>query len=190
MSEDYKLRIADALLERKLAGKGAVLIEGPKWCGKTTTAEHHCHSAVYMSDNKNKLAYAELAEVDPDALLDGDTPHLIDEWQVSPSLWDAVRFAVDHRKGLGHFILTGSAVPGDTQNIVHTGTGRFSWLTMRPMSLWESGDSNGKVSLSLLFSSPEKITAKNNANLRKIAFLICRGGWPQATNLEGQVALD
>jgi predicted AAA+ superfamily ATPase len=190
MQEDYKIRIADKLLERKLAGKGAVLIEGPKWCGKTTTAERHAHSIVYMADNKRKNTYLELAEIDPDALLSGDTPHLIDEWQVAPSLWDAVRFAVDHRKGLGHFILTGSAVPADTRNIVHTGTGRFSWLTMRPMSLWESGESNGKVSLGNLFNRPERITATNDMDLREIAFLICRGGWPQATYLEGEIALD
>lgn len=136
MYKEYKIRIADALLVRKLAGKGAVLIEGPKWCGKTTTAEQHARSVIYMADNKQKNTYLELAEIDPDALLDGETPHLIDEWQVAPTLWDAVRFAVDHRKGLGHFILTGSAVPADTKDIVHTGTGRFSWLTMRPMTLW------------------------------------------------------
>ena len=190
MQEEYKTRIADALLVRKLAGKGAVLIEGPKWCGKTTTAEQHARSVIYMADNKRKNTYLELAEIDPDALLEGETPHLIDEWQVAPSLWDAVRFAVDHRKGLGHFILTGSAVPADTKNIIHTGTGRFSWLTMRPMTLWESGESNGKVSLKHLFTAPERITATNDINLRQIAFLICRGGWPQAVNLEGDVALD
>ena len=190
MQGNYKIRIADALLERKLAGKGAVLIEGPKWCGKTTTAEQHAQSIIYMADNKQKSTYLELAEIDPDALLEGKTPHLIDEWQVAPSLWDAVRFAVDHRKGFGHFILTGSAVPADTKEIVHTGTGRFSWLTMRPMSLWESGDSNGKVSLRHLFDRPDRITATNDMSLREIAFLIYRGGWPQATYLEGEVALD
>lgn len=190
MQEEYKIRIADALLTRKLAGKGAVLIEGPKWCGKTTTAEQHARSVVYMADNKRKNTYLELAEIDPDALLEGEAPHLIDEWQMAPSLWDAVRFAVDHRKGLGHFILTGSAVPADTKDIVHSGTGRFSWLTMRPMTLWESGESNGKVSLNHLFTSPERITATNDISLRQIAFLICRGGWPQAVNLEGNIALD
>jgi uncharacterized protein len=190
MLEEYRNRIADALLVRKLAGKGAVLIEGPKWCGKTTTAEQHARSVIYMADNKRRNTYLELADIDPDALLDGDTPHLIDEWQIAPTLWDAVRFAVDHRKGLGHFILTGSAVPADTKDIVHTGTGRFSWLMMRPMTLWESGDSNGKVSLGNMFSRPERITATNKLNLRQVAFLTCRGGWPQAVNLDGIIALD
>ena len=190
MDNNYKVRLADAMLVRKLAGKGAVLIQGPKWCGKTTTAEQHARSIIYMADYKRKNSYLELADIDPDALLDGDTPHLIDEWQLAPKLWDAVRFAVDHRKGLGHFILTGSAVPADTKDIFHTGTGRFAWLTMRPMSLWESGESNGKVSLGNLFSSPERITATNELTLQQITFLICRGGWPQAVNMKGVAALD
>lgn len=190
MQEGYKIRIADAILARKLAGKGAVLIEGPKWCGKTTTAEQHARSVIYMADNKRKNTYLQLADIDPDSLLEGDTPHLIDEWQVAPKLWDAVRFAVDHRKGLGHFILTGSAVPADTSEIVHTGTGRFSWLIMRPMSLWESGDSNGRVSLQNLFSQPERITASSELSLRQMAFLICRGGWPQSIDLKGKIAMD
>lgn len=190
MDNNYKVRLADAMLVRKLAGKGAVLIQGPKWCGKTTTAEQQARSIIYMADYKRKNSYLELADIDPDALLDGDTPHLIDEWQLAPKLWDAVRFAVDHRKGLGHFILTGSAVPADTKDIFHTGTGRFAWLTMRPMSLWESGESNGKVSLGNLFSSPERITATNELTLQQITFLICRGGWPQAVNMKGVAALD
>ncbi|MDR0894776.1 MAG: DUF4143 domain-containing protein [Prevotellaceae bacterium] len=191
MSDKYRIRIADAMLVRKLAGQGAVLIEGPKWCGKTTTAEQHAKSVVYMADNKKKHSYLQLAEIDPDALLDGEIPHLIDEWQVAPKLWDAVRFAVDHRKGVGHFILTRSAVPADTKEIVHTGTGRFAWLTMRPMTLWESGESNGRVSLQQLFAHPDRITATNDLSLKEIAFLICRGGWPQAVDMtDRNVALD
>ena len=181
------------LLERKLAGKGAVLIEGPKWCGKTTTAEQHAKSILYMDDPskvKENLVTADLA---PQDLLAGDTPRLLDEWQIAPQLWDAIRFEVDHREGYGHFILTGSSVPledeGETARH-HSGTGRFSWLRMRPMALYESGESNGSVSLKDLFSAPEKIYAHNDLSREDVAFLVCRGGWPAAVNMEKEIALD
>ena len=126
--KEYRKRIADQLLARKLASKGAVLIEGPKWCGKTTTAEQSAKSILYMSDPENEKQNLLMADISPKTLLEGAVPKLIDEWQIAPKLWDAVRFEVDHRDGPGQFILTGSAVPASTENIHHTGTGRFSWL--------------------------------------------------------------
>ena len=187
MDFNYKKRIADIVLQKKLKSSGAVLVEGPKWCGKTTTSEHHAKSVNYVSDpmnlNKNQI----LAEMNINALLEGEKPKLLDEWQVIPQLWDAVRSAVDHSKGIGQFIMTGSAVPPDEdqqQKIHHTGTGRITRLRMRPMSLWESGDSNGEVSLQYLFDNPEaSIFSETQKTLDEIAYLICRGGWPIATTL-------
>ncbi|MDL2305987.1 DUF4143 domain-containing protein [Bacteroides sp. OttesenSCG-928-D19] len=186
----YKPRVIDQLLARKLQGKGAVLIEGAKWCGKTSTAEQQAQSVIYMSDPKRHSQYMLFADESPEMILDGFTPRLIDEWQLAPKLWDAIRFEVDHRKGLGHFILTGSTAPVSRDEIHHTGTGRFAWLTMRPMSLWESGDSTGAVSLRQLFDTPQKIVANNDTDLHQIAFLTCRGGWPLASTLAGEIALD
>ena len=185
----YKPRIADRMLQKKLAGMGAVLIEGPKWCGKTTTAEQQANSIVYMDDISNAINWQQMASLNPQGVLEGPTPRLIDEWQTAPRLWDAVRFEVDHRNEEGQFILTGSAVPPKLSKIHHTGTGRFSWLTMRPMSLWESGDSNGKVSLGELFNQPEQIWAENSLSLYDVAFLTCRGGWPRATTQKNNIAL-
>lgn len=179
------------MLERRLKGMGAVLIQGPKWCGKTTTAERHSNSILYMDDADRVQQNMQLAEVSPRALLKGDSPRLIDEWQLAPQLWDAVRFEVDHRRGTGHFILTGSAVPVDKGRIHHSGAGRFAWLTMRTMSLYESGDSTGDVSLGSLFGSDNTdIFAENRLDINNIAWLICRGGWPQATIADKDVALD
>lgn len=187
----YRPRIADALLLRKLKGMGAVLIQGPKWCGKTTTAEQCAKSILYMDHPDTMRQNLELARIAPQRLLQGDTPRLIDEWQLAPQLWDTIRFEVDHREGVGHFILTGSAVPPDTGDIHHTGTGRFSWLTMRPMSLYESGESNGEVSLSRLFEGKgTDVFGTSLLTLDDIAWLICRGGWPRATLLDREVALD
>lgn len=186
----YKKRIADKLLDRKLAGKGAVLIEGPKWCGKTTTAEQRAKSILYLDDPEEKKQNLQLADIRPKALLVGETPRLIDEWQLAPQLWDTIRFEVDHRDGLGQFILTGSAIPANSDEINHSGTGRYAWLMMRPMSLFESGESSGEVSLSELFNSPKQIIAINPLNFDNIAFLICRGGWPRSTELSGDIALD
>lgn len=190
MIKDYKHRIADTLLQRKLQGVGAVLIEGPKWCGKTTTAEHQAGSVVYMDDIEEGTNWQQMASINPKAILVGDTPRLIDEWQLSPRLWDAVRFEVDHRGEDGQFILTGSAVPIETDKIHHSGTGRIAWLTMRTMSLWESGDSNGSVSLKELFNDPEQIISGNSLTLDDIAYLVCRGGWPRATLQSKDIALD
>lgn len=187
--ENYKSRIIESTLSEKLRSKGAILIEGPKWCGKTTTGEYFAKSVLYMNHPKNKMTNLLLADADPTALLEGEKPRLIDEWQIAPSLWDTIRFEVDHNKMFGQFILTGSAVPFDQSQITHTGTGRFSWIKMRPMSLLESGESSGEVKLSDLFKSPEKIYAKNNLSLKDISFLICRGGWPLATYLTGKEAL-
>ena len=188
--KEYRKRIADQLLARKLASKGAVLIEGPKWCGKTTTAEQSAKSILYMSDPENEKQNLLMADISPKTLLEGAVPRLIDEWQIAPKLWDAVRFEVDHRNGPGQFILTGSAVPASTENIHHTGTGRFSWLMMRPMSLFESGESTGEISLRSLFEAPGEIAAKNNLSLEEIAFLTCRGGWPGAYSLKESAALE
>ena len=185
----YKARIADELKSR-LLGKGAVLIEGPKWCGKTTTAEQIAGSVLYMADPEKEKQNLTMAEINPKRLLKGEIPRLIDEWQIAPKLWDAVRFEVDHRDEFGQFILTGSSVPASYEHIHHTGTGRFSWLLMRPMSLYESLDSTGEVSLKMLFEAPEQIEGENMLDLKQLAFLVCRGGWPRATDLDGEIALE
>ena len=172
-------------------GVGAVLIQGPKWCGKTTTAEQQAKSVVYMDDPEYMDQNIELASLSPKKLLAGATPRLIDEWQLAPQLWDAARFEVDHRDEEGQFIFTGSAVPADTDKIHHSGTGRFAWLTMRTMSLYESGESTGEVSLNDLFIKPDvDVFGTNNLNIDSIAWLICRGGWPRATTINKEVALD
>lgn len=178
----YRDRIADKLLGEKLDAMGAVLIEGPKACGKTTTAEQQAKSILYMDDPDTMIQNLQLAETNIKRLLQGDTPRLIDEWQIAPQLWDAVRFETDHRKNDGLFMLTGSAVPADDSKIHHTGAGRFAWLTMRPMSLWESGESSGDVSLGELFSHPDKVDGANSLKMENVAFAICRGGWPKSVN--------
>ena len=190
--KNYRHRIMDSLLEKKLQAKGAVLIEGPKWCGKTTTAEEIAASKIMLAKPDIKDHFKNLLEIDSDAALTGETPMLIDEWQTVPKLWDAVRYTVDHRHAMGQFILTGSAVPDKEaeKEREHSGTGRFAWLTMRPMTLFESGESNGTISLGELFSAPEKILQKNNLKLSDIAFLICRGGWPIAIDLPEEAALE
>lgn len=143
-----------------------------------------------MNDPKTMRQNLSMAEIDPGRLLQGKTPRLIDEWQLAPKLWDAVRFEVDHRHDLGQFILTGSAVPPETDEIKHSGTGRVSWLTMRTMSLFESGESSGEVSLQELFAAPEKISGTASSDIERIAFFVCRGGWPQAIDMERELALD
>ena len=187
---DYRKRIADDILKRKLEGKGAVLIEGPKWCGKTTTAEQLAASVLYMDDPEKKEQNIIMSELNPKRLLKGATPRLIDEWQLAPKLWDAVRFEVDHRGELGQFVLTGSAVPVENKEITHSGTGRFTWLTMRPMTLYESGESNGEVSLKALFDGETELDAESTLDFERLAFLVCRGGWPQAVNMRDEIALD
>lgn len=186
----YKKRIADDILEKKLKGKGAVLIQGPKWCGKTTTAEQISNSILYMAKPEDKSQNLILADINPSLLLEGNTPRLIDEWQIAPKLWDSIRFEIDHRDSEGLFILTGSAVPANMDEITHTGTGRFAWLLMRPMSLYESEESNGSVSLEKLFESPDNISGINKLELIDIAYLCCRGGWPRSTFMEKEIALE
>lgn len=186
----YKSRIADRLLSRELAGKGAVLLEGAKWCGKTTTAEQLAGSVLYMSETSRIEQNRQLAKINPALLLQGKSPRLIDEWQVAPTLWDSIRFEADHSSRFGLYILTGSSVPADMSEVVHSGTGRIGRLRMRPMSLWESGDSTGEVSLEQLFAAPGEIAGLSPADLERIAFLTCRGGWPQTLNMADDIALD
>lgn len=188
--QDYKNRIVDKILEKKLKGKGAVLIQGPKWCGKTTTAEQISKSILYMAKSDEKEQNLTMAEINPSLLLQGEVPRLIDEWQIAPKLWDAIRYEIDHRNAEGQFILTGSSVPAKMDDVTHSGTGRFAWLLMRPMSLYESGESNGQVSLIELFDGSKKIEGINNIDLEKIAFLVCRGGWPRAIFMEEEIALE
>lgn len=191
MINKYHPRIIDRELSIRLKSIGAIVLEGAKWCGKSTTAEHHSNSAVFMDDPRRRSQYLIFAEDNPDLILNGETPRLIDEWQLAPMLWDAVRYTVDHRAGMGQFILTGSAKPADRGKISHSGTGRFAWLRMRPMSLFESGDSTGDVSLSKLFRNPDMpIGCEAKSDLQRIAFLICRGGWPVVSEMLEDVALN
>lgn len=187
----YKQRIADRILERKVLGKGAVLIEGPKWCGKTTTAEQQAASVLYMADPVRMQQNLQAAKLNVQQILTGETPRLIDEWQIAPSLWDSVRFEVDHRSGFGHFILTGSSVPPSTDEIFHSGTGRFAKLKMRTMSLYESGDSSGDISLANFFKDdePQSLMGNSHIDINRLAYLICRGGWPGALEMDEQDAL-
>lgn len=191
MSKSYKIRIADQLLARKLAGVGAVLVEGPKWCGKTTTCEQVAESILYMADPETHEQNLRAAQINIKDLLEGGRPRLIDEWQEVPKFWDAVRYAVDHSDADGQFILTGSAVPPDSDEIVHTGTGRIAKLRMRPMTLWESGESSGGVSFSSLFAGESLTTAPAKPwRLKDIAHLTCRGGWPRAVLQRPEISID
>lgn len=189
MKIDYKHRIADKILSRKLEGKGAVVIEGPKWCGKTTTAEQKAKSVIYISSPEEIEQYRNLVLIDPKLILDGDKPRLVDEWQNIPQIWDAIRYDVDHTNKFGQYILTGSTIPLDMSEVLHSGTGRFGWIRMRTMSLWESNDSNGSISLKKLFEGEEQ-SGVSDSNLEKLAFLACRGGWPQSLRMRDDVALD
>lgn len=180
---EYRHRIIDSLLTEELEAMGAVLLEGAKACGKTTTAEQASRSVIYMDDPDRSRQYLQTVDTEARKLLEGPTPRLLDEWQIAPKLWDAVRFEVDHRKEDGQFILTGSAVTSKSarDKIHHSGTGRFAWLRMRPMTLQESGDSIGAVSLASLFDNPSvALEGENRHRLDDMAFLACRGGWPKA----------
>ncbi len=183
--EDYRFRIMDRILKDELDAMGAVLLEGPKACGKTRTAEQAAASVIYMDDPVRRSQYRQMVDTDISYILSGDTPRLIDEWQIATKIWDAVRFEVDHRHKDGQFILTGSAVPPkeDKDEMQHSGTGRVSWLRMRPMTLWESSDSSGEVSLSELFADADTaVRGENKLTLADLAFLVCRGGWPKAVD--------
>lgn len=186
----YKKRIADSVLSRMLEAKGAVLIEGPKGCGKTTMAEKHASSVLYADNPRSKAQNLAMADLNPEIILRGAKPRLIDERQIMPKIWDSIRFEIDHSGELGQFILTGSAVPFETKDITHSGVGSFAFLKMRTMSLFESGESTGDVSLKELFDSKENIYGFSNVSLERLAFITCRGGWPQAIDMRDEIALD
>lgn len=188
-NKEYRKRVSDQLLKEQLEAAGGVLIQGAKWCGKTTTALQQARSVIYMNDPMKNANYMHLAETNISLLLEGDSPLLIDEWQLAPQLWDAARYTIDQRGATGQFILTGSAVPADRSKITHTGTGRFAWLTMRPMSLWESSESNGGISLTSLFDGEMQGCRAPGYDLRHIALLTCRGGWPAALDLSEKASL-
>lgn len=186
----YKPRIADNILERKLRGKGAVLIEGPKWCGKTTTAKQLAQSVLDLGNSAELSQSAQMIELSPGKLLEGKTPRLIDEWQALPPIWDCIRNEVDKRNEPSQFILTGLSVLPEEHETVHSGTGRFAHLKMRPMSLFESGESDGSISLKSLFEGGGLDIRQNSLGIDDIAYLTCRGGWPWATIIPSDVSLD
>ena len=187
---EYKLRVADRILERKVLGKGAVLIEGPKWCGKTTTAKQLAKSVLDLGDASVLKQSTQMIEISPKTLLEGATPRLIDEWQALPPIWNSIRSGVDKRGEPSQFILTGSSVLPDADETIHSGTGRFAHIMMRPMSLYESGESKGSISLKDLFEGKAPDIQQNELELDDIAYLTCRGGWPWATLIPKDIALD
>jgi len=179
----YYERIWDAQLKERLSAIGAVLIEGPKWCGKTTTAKQQASSVISLQDPDYRSQYFAAATIKPSFLLEGETPHLIDEWQDLPVLWDAVRMEVDKRSLPGQFILTGSNTV-DEAKIFHSGTGRITRMEMLPMSLWESKESNGKVSLNDIFEHPnDAIFEQSDLSVEDLILAACRGGWPATLQL-------
>lgn len=177
-------------MKRKVLGKGAVLIEGPKWCGKTTTAKQLAKSVLDLGDSAVLMQSSQMIELSPKALLEGDTPRLIDEWQALPPIWDCIRSEVDRRGEPSQFILTGSSVLPEADETIHSGTGRFAHVKMFPMSLYESGESSGTISLRDLFDGKTFEVHENRIDVEELAYLICRGGWPWATNIPKEVALD
>ncbi len=186
---EYLKRIADKELQIKLEAFGATLIVGPKWCGKTTTATQQAQSVLKMQDPDNRASYITTAEIKPSLLLKGDNPRLIDEWQVAPVLWDAVRTAVDERQEDGLFILTGSTSV-DNKSIMHSGTGRIARLKMYPMSLYESLESNGEISLKELFELKDLDIDGiiSNLSIEELIFAACRGGWPASISKKTDAA--
>ena len=186
--KEYYQRVSDKVLLDHLESKGAVLIEGAKWCGKTTSAKHIAKSVIEMDRPDMTAQYQQMARINPSNLLEGEVPHLIDEWQIATNIWNAVRYEVDRRGEFGQFILTGSSVPAALDESMHTGTGRIVRMQMRPMSLFESKDSTGQVSLMDLFNKKD-ISTVDNHSIDEIAFLICRGGWPAALNHSKKIAL-
>lgn len=179
MQKEYMTRILDSVLKNNLELSGAVLIEGPKWCGKTRTAKEMSKSAIYLQDPDFTETYLLTADTKPSLLLRGETPRLLDEWQMAPVIWDAVRHAVDERGDVGQFILTGSATPSE-DILRHSGTGRITRIKMRPMSLFESKESNGSVSLHTLFNEQGDLEEVSNMTIEKLAIILARGGWPAA----------
>ena len=183
MENKYLKRVIDDILEERLEMIGAIVIVGPKWCGKTTTAQQQAKSVLKLQDPDKSKSYLELAEIKPSKLLEGETPRLIDEWQMAPVLWDAVRTSVDNLNDVGLYILTGSTSVNENE-IMHSGTGRINRLTMRPMSLFESEESNGKIAIIDLFNSPDiDINGiKSELSIEELVFACCRGGWPDSLN--------
>ena len=186
---NYLPRIVDEELDLRLRAVGATVIVGPKWCGKTTTAKQKAKSVLEMQDPDLQEGYLKLASTKPSMLLEGENPRLIDEWQLAPVLWDAVRVSVDRRQEKGLYLLTGSVVV-DEDKIKHTGIGRISRLEMETMSLWESGESTGQVSLRGLFDDPKAVVdgAKGKLSVEELIFAVCRGGWPSALLARGDDA--
>lgn len=188
---EYLPRVVDSILASRLKYKGAVVIEGPKWCGKTWTARKKSESELDLADTQILDEAKKIIQLNGKLLLEGDTPRLIDEWQEIPRIWDLIRNEVDKRGAFGQFILTGSAVTDKEkkEEIHHSGTGRFSRITMRTMSLWESKDSTGEISLADLFQNKEEQQGRNQKSLEEICFLIARGGWPMSVFLPEEGAL-
>lgn len=186
----YIKRIIDKEIEEKMSVMGAVLIKGPKWCGKTTSAKQIAKSVLEMQNPDLQENYIELANTKPSLLLEGDKPRLIDEWQLAPKLWNAVRYSVDKLTLPGQYILTGSATPNEDDSL-HSGVGRFAFVTMKPMTLYESADSNGKISLSEILNGNRDIDGvKTDLDYEKIAYVLCRGGWPNSLKLDEKRALQ
>ena len=185
----YITRVTDAAVIEKLQGLGGLMIIGPKWCGKTSTAEQFSKSALYLDNSQDSGNSIQVAALNPVVLLEGETPRLIDEWQLAPNLFDAARREIDKRAAAGQFIFTGSATP-PKQQTRHTGTGRFSYVRMYTMSLYESGESNGSVSLSSLFKGNPALGSASDLTIDRLVYCILRGGWPGTLQLRDSVALS
>ncbi|MDD3904015.1 MAG: DUF4143 domain-containing protein [Sphaerochaeta sp.] len=186
-NKTYLPRLIDKKVTEYLSAFGSVCIEGPKWCGKTMTSQHHCKSTFFVGAPANNFSNRTLAQMDPSLILDGETPRLIDEWQEVPAIWDAVRYAVDQRGEKGQFILTGSSTP-NRKGILHSGAGRIATLRLRPMSLYEIGASSGKISLKDLFDNPIPTMLTDEVNLHELIDYIIRGGWPGNINTDSKLA--
>lgn len=187
VNQPYLPRLIDSQISEHLKIFGAVCIEGPKWCGKTRTAQHHSVSSIMLGDPSGGFQNKQLADLSPSIALEGSTPRLVDEWQEVPAIWDAVRHIVDTRAGKGQFILTGSSTP-QQKGILHSGAGRISTIRMRPMSLFESGDSTGQISLSALFEHKFSPVMVETPDLRTLIKLTIRGGWPEAIHYDEKQA--
>jgi predicted AAA+ superfamily ATPase len=185
----YIKRATDTIVREKLKGLGCLMIIGPKWCGKTTTAEQFSKSMVYLGDTEEGYNNIQIASLNPSVLLEGETPRLIDEWQLAPALFDAARREVDKRNESGQFIFTGSVTPPKTR-YQHSGTGRFSYMRMYPMSLYESGESSGSVSLSDMFKGNPNLGNASNLTLEALIFCILRGGWPGTLRMREDSAIS
>lgn len=183
--KDYRPRLIDNIIDSYLKAFGAVCVEGPKWCGKTWTSSYHCQSEIMLGNPDGNFQNRQLAQMSPSLVLEGETPRLIDEWQEVPQLWDAVRYKVDQNSNKGQFILTGSATPNH-KGILHSGAGRIAKLRMRPMSLFESGNSSGDISLKDICEGRIEPKILGEVDLRKFIDFIIRGGWPanQETTLK------